>query len=107
MSGAMQARKAHGVAAAAHQAADPVHQLVTLAERLGRTAAVARALVLAGRTVDLTGIEDGIGLLCAKSLDLPREQARDILPALHALLAQLSSLTSAIQMPAPAADGEP
>jgi hypothetical protein len=95
----MQARKAHGLAIEARQAGDPVGQLVTLAERLSRTAAVARALIMAGRTVDLAGIEDGIGLLCAKSLDLPRENAREILPAMHALLAQLASLTTAIQMP--------
>jgi hypothetical protein len=101
--GAMQARKAH---AEARQAADPVAQLVTLAERLGRTASVARALILSGRVVDLAGIEDGIGLLCAKTLDLQREQALQILPSLHALQAQLASLTTAMQMPVHRPDGD-
>jgi hypothetical protein len=77
----------------------PAEQLIVLAERLGRTAAVARALIISGRRVDLSGIEDGIGMLCAKTLDLPPEQAREVLAALHALLAQLTSLTAALRPP--------
>jgi hypothetical protein len=83
--------------AADHDSAEA--PLITLAERLGRTAAVARALILAGRTVDLAGIEDGVGLLCAKTLDLPRDQARHVLPSLHAVLEQLTSLNAALNNP--------
>ena len=102
----MHARNVQGVAADAGHVGGPAGQLITLAERLGRTAAVARALILAGRTVELAGIEDGVGLLCAKTLDLQRDEAREILPVLHALLAQLTSLTTAIQLPAYLPDEE-
>jgi hypothetical protein len=74
-------------------------RLATLAERLSRTLAVARALSIAGRHVDLTGIEDGVGLLCAKTLDLSRTDAKGLLPALYEVLAQLDSLRLAMQPP--------
>ena len=80
---------------------DQFGQLVTLCERLTRTAAVARALVVAGRHVDLAGLQDGVGLLCAKTLDLPREQGREMLPTLHTVLAQMTSLTAALQAAPP------
>jgi hypothetical protein len=79
--------------AVSHPAPDPVAaQLQVLAERLSRTLAVARALALAGRHVELAGIQDGVGLLCAKTLDLDRPHARGLLPALHELTAQIDSL---------------
>jgi len=98
----MQARDAQCKIPASYAAADQDSAetlLITLAERLNRTAAVARALILAGRTVDLAGIEDGVGLLCAKTLDLPRDQGRHVLPSLLAVLDQLTSLTAALHNP--------
>ena len=80
----------------------PTRSLRVLAERLSRTLAVARALALAGRHVDLTGIEDGVGLLCAKTLDLDRPDARVMLPSLFELVAQIDSLRSLLAAPAPA-----
>ncbi len=71
-------------------------RLLTLAERLGRTIAVARGLIAAARTVDLAGLEDGVGLLCAKALDLEREDARRLLPALLELRAQIDGLSVTI-----------
>jgi hypothetical protein len=98
----MQARDALGKFSpnlAAHDPGSAEAPLIVLAERLGRTAAVARALILAGRTVELAGIEDGVGLLCAKTLDLPRDQARHVLPSLYAVLEQLTLLTAALHHP--------
>jgi hypothetical protein len=77
------------------------HQLTLLAERLSRTLAVARALALAGRRVDLSGMQDGVGLLCAKTLDLPRGEARHLLPALYELVAQIDSLHHVMHRPGP------
>jgi hypothetical protein len=91
----------HGVDAQLPAAEPPPRLLMTLAERLARTIAVARALILAGRMVDLAGIEDGIGMLCAKALDVPSEQARALLPALYDLRAQVESLTLALRPPGP------
>ncbi len=71
--------------------------LIDVAARLGRTLAVARGLVLAGRRVELTGIDDGVGLLCAKTLDLASPDGRDVLPHLYELLAQVDRLVVALR----------
>ena len=78
------------------QASVACDRLLTLAARLTRTVAVARALTAAGRVVDLAGLEDGVGLLCAKTLDLDRPDARQILPALLELTAQIDGLRAYI-----------
>jgi hypothetical protein len=71
-------------------------RLTVLAERLSHTLALARALVLGGRTLDLTGVDDGVGMLCAQTLDLPTAQARAMLPVLHGVLGQIDLLMSAL-----------
>lgn len=82
--------------AAPSSAATPSPRLVTFADRLARTLSVARALILSGRTVDLAGIEDGIGLLCAKTLDLAPDEARAMLPTLLAMRGEVESLTAVL-----------
>jgi len=72
-----------------------------LALRVTRTLGVARALAERGRRLDLAGIEDGIGILCAQTLDLPTQDARCMLPVLREVLAQLNALSAAIQREAP------
>jgi hypothetical protein len=67
-----------------------------MALRLMRTIGVARALVRSGRTLDLRGIEDGVGLLCAQVLDLPPEQGRTLLARLQDVLADVDALASAL-----------
>ena len=82
------------------EAAKPVsrlQRLTVLAARLSRTIGVARALASNGRTVDLTGLEDGIGLLCAQTLDLPTEEARPLLPLLHDVLTEVNALSAALR----------
>jgi hypothetical protein len=71
-----------------------------LALRLSRTIGVARALVRGGRQLDLTGIDDGVGLLCAKILDLPDQEARTMLPALLDVLGQVEALQAALRISA-------
>ena len=77
----------------------PPETLAALADRINNSLAVARALVLAGRTVDLGGLQDGIGVLCAKTLDLPGDEGRRMLPLLHETLAQLDSMARALRAP--------
>ena len=74
----------------------PPPRLSELAERLARTVGLARALVQGGRHLDLTGIDDGVGVLCAQTLDLPPDQARSMLPLLWGVREQVSSLTAAL-----------
>jgi hypothetical protein len=87
-----------GAAESAAQAAGATRaRLLQLADRLTRTVSVARALIASGRTVDLNGLQDGIGLLCAKALDLPREESRQMLPAMLELGAQMDRLSLAVR----------
>jgi hypothetical protein len=72
-------------------------RLTQLAERLARSMALSRALARSGRTVDLRGIDDGVGQLCAQALDLPADEGRRLLPVLHELLGQVDALTTALR----------
>ncbi len=76
-------------------------RLTVLAGRLSRTIGVARALASHGRTVDLTGLDDGIGLLCAQTLDLQAEEARPLLPLLHDVLTEVNALSAVLREHAP------
>jgi len=72
-------------------------RLVIYAGRLGRTLAVARALVISRRAIDLEGVQDGVGMLCAQTLDLPLAEARLMLPVLRELLAQVDTLSAVLR----------
>ena len=54
---------------------------------------IARALVEAGRAIDLTGLDRQVGLLCAKSLDLPPDDGRRVRPRLIALFGSMEALS--------------
>ncbi len=75
---------------------DRPQRLTVLASRLSRTIGIARALAQNGRTVDLTGLDDGIGMLCAQTLDLPTPEGRALLPLLADVLQQVNALTAAL-----------
>jgi|GEM_PF-3218582 len=72
-------------------------RLTILAERLARTIGVARALAQRGRTVDLNGIQDGVGMLCAQTLDLPLSHGRLMLPMLRDVVTQVDALMAVLQ----------
>lgn len=55
-----------------------------------------RALLAAGERVDLAGLDGGIGLLCAKALDLPPATGRALRPRLTGLLRSLDEMSLAI-----------
>ena len=80
---------------------DRQQRLGALGARLSNTIGLARALARNGRTVDLAGLEDGIGMLCAQALDLPGQDGRALLPLLTELLAQVDTLDAALQGAAP------
>ena len=67
------------------------------ADSVTQTLGVARGLVEAGRYVDLTGLEDQVGLLCAKALDLPPADGREMRIELIAMLARIGALSAALQ----------
>ena len=77
-------------------ASAPLIELRTFADGVTQTLGVARGLVEAGRYVDLGGLEDQVGLLCAKALDLPPEEGRAVRGELLVLLTRVEALSAAL-----------
>ncbi len=77
--------------------AGSVQAAISLGEGLARTVCIARVLVENGRTVDMAGLDRGVGLFCAKALDLPPELGRALRPRLLSLLAETDQLTEALR----------
>jgi hypothetical protein len=75
---------------------DPVVAVSVLADELANTIGIACALAEAGRAIDLTGLDDRVGLLCAKSLDLPPDEGRRVRPRLIALSSAVDALSRAM-----------
>jgi hypothetical protein len=71
----------------------PAQRVAELGSRLSRTLGIARALAESGRQLDLRGIEDGVGLLCAQTLDLSNSEAHGMVFMLREILAQVDTLT--------------
>lgn len=71
-----------------------------LDEAIAATAAMLRlaeGLAAAGRQVDLAGLDDRIGLVCALALDLPPAEGARVRPGLAALLHDLDALGAALR----------
>lgn len=77
--------------------AEAVQAVIAMGDGLARTICIARILVQNGRTIDLAGLDRGVGLLCAKALDLPSPAGRSLRPHLLALLTEADGLTEALQ----------
>lgn len=63
---------------------------------LARLIEASQALLVAGERVDLAGLNGGIGLLCAKALDLPPAMGRALRPRLISLLKSLDDMSLAM-----------
>jgi len=75
--------------------ADPgaeVRAAVAMAASVARTLRMAMALATAGRTIDLGGLDNWVGRLVARSLDLDPPEGRTLRPVLWALLGDLERL---------------
>lgn len=70
-----------------------------LAQAIAGTLRVARSFVAAGRRIDLVGLEEPVGLLCARSLDLPPEQGRQMRTGPINLRQELDVLFETLQTP--------
>ncbi len=79
----------------------PIDAVRALAEELTKLVGLARALVDSNREVDLTGLDSEVGLLCAKTLDLPLDEGRWIRPRLIALFGSVEGLSRALSARGP------
>ena len=75
----------------------PTSAVRAFAEQLKNVVDTTYALVDSNREVDLTGLDRDIGLLCAKSLDLPPDEGRRIRPRLIALFGSVEGLSRAFR----------
>jgi hypothetical protein len=74
----------------------PLTELLGFADGVTQTLGIACGLIEAGRYVDLAGLEDQVGLLCAKALDLPPAEGRTMRAELVAVMARLDALSVAL-----------
>ncbi len=70
-------------------------------ESMRQSLGLARAFVGRGRSVELEGVQGGVGLICAKALDLPPEHARALRVALLALRDEVDCLSAALRSERP------
>ena len=75
---------------------DPIAAVRALATELTKTIGIACALAESGRAIDLTGLDHQVGLLCAKSLDLPPDEGRRVRPRLMVLSGAMEALSRAL-----------
>ena len=76
---------------------DPVAEVLALSEQTARMVAVAQALVTSQRHVDVQGLQDHVGLLCAKALDLPASETGFIKLELKRLASGLDALNTSMR----------
>ncbi len=75
---------------------DPARDVTIYIEDLQKTIAIATALLKSRRKVDLRGLDNAIGVLCAKTLDLMPDEGRMLRPALIELSRALDALIAAL-----------
>jgi hypothetical protein len=75
---------------------DPQTQAAAMADAACGVLRMARSLVQSRRTIDLGGLQDNVGRLCAATFDLEYREARAIRPKLAAVLAELDALETAL-----------
>ncbi|MBV8092080.1 MAG: hypothetical protein JO110_02370 [Acetobacteraceae bacterium] len=89
-----------------HMANSPLATAEELVKGLARTVRVARCLVESAREVDLSGLKEIVGLLCARALDLDPKEGRMLRPKLAALQQEMDALQVALTRAGPGITGE-
>lgn len=74
--------------------------VIVHADRVASTIRIARAFTGAHRTVDLAGLDDLVGQLCARALDLPPALGRTLHFRLAEIDRDLAALAVALVPPA-------
>ena len=76
---------------------DPEVEVLALAEQTARMVAVTQALVASQRHVDIGGLQNQVGLLCAKALDLPPSKTGFLKLELRRLASSLDLLNATMR----------
>lgn len=76
----------------------PIERVRAAVVALRRTAALARAFAEAGRPIDLAGLDGQVGLVCARALDLPPEEGREMRAELRAVLGEIDALADTLRL---------
>jgi len=84
-----------------HPVHDAAADIASMSKALLVTVSMAAGLTAGGRRVDLTGLDNAVGLLCAKTLDLPPAEGRAACAALLTLLTQVDALSLALRATSP------
>lgn len=74
---------------------------LAMTEGLRQSLRLARALAGQNRPVELEGMQDSVGLVCAKSLDLAPHEGRTLRVALVALREEFDQLSATLRARAP------
>ena len=77
---------------------DPEADILVLSAQTMRMIAVAQALVTSQRYIDVQGLQDHVGLLCAKALDLPPSRTGFLKLELRRLASAIDTLTATLRM---------
>lgn len=80
---------------------DPLSGVRDFARSLATAARLSVAFAQSGRAIDLAGLDDKVGLLCAKALDLSPDQGRELRADLILLRAELDGLAHVLGQPLP------
>lgn len=80
---------------------DSLAAALAVAEGFRQSLRLARALAGQNRPVELAGMQDTVGLLCAKALDLEPNEGRVLRVALIALQGELDQLSATLRAAAP------
>ncbi len=72
--------------------------VIALAGSVSATLQLARALVQVHRQIDLSGLDQEVGRLCAAALDVPLAEGEALRPQLLAVLADLDALVLAVSL---------
>ena len=76
---------------------DPEAEALAIADQTARMIAVTQALVASQRHVDIDGLQQHVGLLCAKALDLPPTKTGFLKLELQRLVAALDRLNATMR----------
>lgn len=84
--------------AGGHADYDPEAEILALSAQTARMVAVAQTLVASQRYIDVQGLQDHVGLLCAKALDLPSSKTGFLKLELKRLSSALDELTATLRV---------